>query len=110
MARRPQRRKTKRTKVKRAKPSVDRPRAYEVKAESVAKDALKDRARQVGHHLLDQAAKDPERFLQGLERAAEGVEKLYRFFQTDPAQAKRVIRAAAIAAVAKAAKSKLEES
>jgi len=107
MARRPQRRKTKKSKVLRAKPPSDKPRNYQASAKRVIDNTLNDRARQIGHHILDVAEKDPEKFLQGLERAAEGVEKLYAFFQTNPREARRVLKTAAIAAVAKAAKRKL---
>lgn len=68
---------------------------------------MKERAKQVAFHLLDVAEKDPEKFLTGIERAARGVEALYTVFQTNPGEAKRTLRNAAIAAAAKVAKQKL---
>lgn len=57
--------------------------------------------------LLEVAERDPERFIQGVERMAEWSEQAYRFFQERPESAKRVTRNAALAVIAKLARKKL---
>lgn len=99
MARRPQRRKTKKVKTKTAPKPASRPQGYQA--------ALGSRAKQVAARVLDVAENDPERFVEGIKSLAQGVEALYKFAQTNPGEAKRTLRNAALAAAARAAKSKL---